>query len=117
MEANKILNLMFEMKINTHIAHLQTDKYSHHKILQKFYEEIEDILDEFAEHYQGISGKRISSVGNIQVKEGVKIDTYLKDCKEKMDSFKESDESGMCGGTIGDVSKLIQKTLYLLTLD
>ena len=117
MEANKVLNLMFEMKVNTHIIHLQTDSMPEHKTLQYFYEEIETILDEYAEQYMGITGNSITKVGNIQVKEGVQIVTYLKECLSKLQEAKEAEENGTLEDILGDAIKLIYKTLYLLKLN
>ena len=116
MEANKVLNLMFEMKVNTHIIHLQTDSMSEHKTLQQFYECIEPILDEYAEQYMGITGKDISKIGSIQVKEGARIDTYLKECASKLEEYKNSEENFILEDIAGDALKLIYKTLYLLKL-
>lgn len=116
MEANKVLNLMFEMKVNTHIIHLQTDSMSEHKTLQQFYECIEPILDEYAEQYIGITGKDISKVGNIQVKEGVQLESYMVECRDKFIQAKEKEDNSTLEDIIGDVIKLINKTIYLLNL-
>ena len=37
----------------SHVFHLQTGSYAEHKALQKFYENIDDMLDELIEAYQG----------------------------------------------------------------
>jgi len=114
METNKILNLMFEMKVNTHIIHLQTDSMPQHKTLQTFYEEIECILDEYAEQYMGITKEVITKVGNIQVKEGVEVVSYLRECVAKLEDFKSKETSDTLKDILGDAIKLIYKTLYLL---
>ena len=41
---------------NTHFFHFTTDSYSRHKALQKYYETIPDLVDDFAESYQGEYG-------------------------------------------------------------
>ena len=38
---------------NGHILHLQTKSYSEHKALQKYYEELPDLVDSIIEEYQG----------------------------------------------------------------
>ena len=40
----------------THLQHLQTKSYAAHKALQKYYESIPDLVDDFAESYQGEYG-------------------------------------------------------------
>lgn len=117
MEANKIVNLLFEIKVNSHIVHLQTDSMSEHKTLQCLYEDIEPLLDEYVERYTGITGKVISGVKNIQVKEGVKMDTYLKECAKTFEEYIENCEHKLLGSVIEDVNKLIYKTIYLLRMN
>jgi hypothetical protein len=38
---------------NGHILHLQAKSYSEHKALQKYYEELPDLVDAIIEQYQG----------------------------------------------------------------
>lgn len=38
---------------NGHILHLQTKSYSEHKALQKYYEELPDLVDTIIEEWQG----------------------------------------------------------------
>jgi len=38
---------------NGHILHLQTKSYSEHKALQKYYEELPDLIDAIIEEWQG----------------------------------------------------------------
>lgn len=38
---------------NGHILHLQTKSYSEHKALQKYYEQLPDLVDAIIEQYQG----------------------------------------------------------------
>ena len=38
---------------NGHILHLQTKSYSEHKALQKYYEELPDLVDAIIEQWQG----------------------------------------------------------------
>ena len=46
----------FNASTEAHIRHLQTRSYSAHMALDKFYHEVIDLVDEFAEAYQGIYG-------------------------------------------------------------
>lgn len=53
--AELIVTLM-HAQTNAHILHLQTRSYSEHKALAGFYEGIDDLVDSFAEAYQGKYG-------------------------------------------------------------
>ena len=53
---DKFLGMMFLARDVTHSAHLNTRSYAKHKALGKFYPEIVDLADKFAEMYQGKYG-------------------------------------------------------------
>lgn len=42
---------------NAHFMHFQTESYAEHKALQKYYEAIPDLVDNFTEAYQGCHEK------------------------------------------------------------
>ena len=48
--------LCFHARTNAHVLHLQTRSYAAHKALNKFYDEIVDLADSFAEAYIGSYG-------------------------------------------------------------
>ena len=50
------VGMLFLARDVTHSAHLNTRSYAKHKALQKFYENIIDLADSFAEAYQGRYG-------------------------------------------------------------
>ena len=50
------VGLFFLARDVTHSVHLNTRSYAKHKALQKFYENIIDLADSFAEAYQGRYG-------------------------------------------------------------
>jgi DNA-binding ferritin-like protein len=45
--------VLFHSGTNTHFMHLQTNSYARHKALNKYYENIIDLADKWAESYQG----------------------------------------------------------------
>ena len=53
--AEFVLNL-FHAVTNTHLLHLQTRSFSVHKALGAYYPELEELVDTFAEAYQGKYG-------------------------------------------------------------
>lgn len=47
---------MLHSQTNAHILHLQSRSYAEHKALQKYYETIDGIIDDYVEAYQGKYG-------------------------------------------------------------
>jgi hypothetical protein len=56
MKASDFVGMLFLARDVTHSVHLNTRSYAKHKALQKFYEDIVDHADTFAEAYQGRHG-------------------------------------------------------------
>jgi hypothetical protein len=56
MKAADFIGMLFLARDVTHSVHLNTRSYAKHKALQKFYENIVDLADGFAEAYQGRNG-------------------------------------------------------------
>ena len=56
MKAADFVGYLFLARDVTHSVHLNTRSYAKHKALQKFYEDIVDHADAFAEAYQGRHG-------------------------------------------------------------
>ena len=66
---------MFHAGTDAHLMHLATRSYAQHKALQEFYEGVVDLVDGFAEAYQGKYGlieqyptfyKRVKKVEDLQ---------------------------------------------------
>ena len=56
MSCEKFIGQLFLSRDVAHSVHLNTRSYAKHKALGKFYEEIIDLADSFAEAYQGKYG-------------------------------------------------------------
>jgi DNA-binding ferritin-like protein len=56
MKASDFVGMLFLARDVTHSVHLNTRSYAKHKALQKFYEDIVDHADAFAEAYNGRHG-------------------------------------------------------------
>jgi len=56
MKANEFVGHLFLARDVAHSAHLGTTSYAEHKALQKFYEGLPGLADNFAEAYQGRHG-------------------------------------------------------------
>ena len=112
MKINEFTSLLFEIEINSHIAHLQTDSYSEHKALNELYVGIVDLKDRFIESYQGkyniITGYKVSS------KEGIEMKSYLKDSLKSIEEYRLSLEDGYLQQICDDIIELLSSTLYKL---
>lgn len=96
--------------------HLETSKYSDHKALNDYYDDIVDAVDKLIEDYQGIYGK----LGDLKNTMDTKIDDpigYLSDLKKfvktgRNDLIKEDDTE--IWSDIDEVLSIIDSTLYKL---
>lgn len=51
----KFLSTLFNSRDQAHIFHLQTSSYAAHKALNKYYDEIVDLVDTYAETYKVVT--------------------------------------------------------------
>ena len=82
MKACDFVGIFFLARDVTHSVHLNTRSYSKHKALQKFYENIIDLADSFAEAYQGRHGligpiSLMSAKKTSNVIEFLEVSTFL----------------------------------------
>jgi DNA-binding ferritin-like protein len=97
----------------THFMHLSTDSYSQHKALGKFYEQIIDLTDRFAEAYQG----RYEKIKNYpsDFHSATEPVTYLKKLQRFVDeSRKDLPDDTTIQNIIDEIVELIDSTLYKL---
>ena len=78
MKAADFVGQLFLARDVTHSVHLNTRSYAKHKALQKFYENIIDLADSFAEAYQGKHGL-IGSVTLQSAKKTLNVTEFLED--------------------------------------
>lgn len=60
--AEQLIGMLFWLRTNAHIAHLQTDSYSEHMALGSFYDAIAGHADSIAEAWMGRKGKRLTAI-------------------------------------------------------
>lgn len=56
MSAPELISRLMVARNAAHMAHLQTTSFAQHKALDDFYTAVVDLIDSFAETYQGIHG-------------------------------------------------------------
>lgn len=95
--------------------HLKTDKYSKHKALNEFYDEIVEKVDALIEEYQGLHEK-VEGLKNILTTDKIGTIEYLNELRElaedgKEKFFKDEDE---LKSDVDAILSLIDSTLYKL---
>jgi len=116
MKGADFVGLFFLARDVTHSVHLNTRSYSKHKALQKFYENIIDLADSFAEAYQGrygllgpislMSAKKTSNVVEFLENQLAEIESVRYDVCDKDDTSLQN--------LIDGIIELYLTTLYKL---
>lgn len=112
MKANEFASLLFDIETITHVAHLQTKKYSDHVALNTLYTDIVDLRDRFIESYQGkygiIKGYEFESDPEMDIKD------YLVETVKSIEGYRNEVKDGYLQQIVDDVIELIYSTLYKL---
>ena len=113
MKCAEFVGMMFLARDVTHSVHLNTRSYAKHKALQKFYENIIDVADSFAEAYQGRHGL-IGPIGLQSAKKTTNVIEFLENQLEEIEKCRYE----VCEKTDTPLQNLIDGIveLYLSTL-
>jgi hypothetical protein len=113
MSCEKFIGMLFLARDVTHSVHLNTRSYSKHKALQKFYENIIDRVDTFAEAYQGRHGL-IGPIALMSAKKTENVVAFLEDQLAELEAMRYD----VCDKTDAPLQNLIDGIieLYLSTL-
>jgi hypothetical protein len=113
MKACDFVGILFLARDVTHSVHLNTRSYSKHKALQKFYENIIDRADAFAEAYQGRHGL----IGPISLMSAKKTANVIEFLESQLAEI-EANRYSVCEKTDAPLQNLIDGIveLYLSTL-
>lgn len=109
-----LINKLFEARQTAHNEHLRTLKYSAHKALQEYYEELNEFIDELAEVYQG-EYEIIDFATEITVLNGNVIE-YLESLVKVLKQANASltDEFSYYKNIIDEIAALTLRTIYKL---
>jgi len=110
-----LIGKLFQSRDMTHLYHLKSSSYSEHKTLNKYYDDLLDIIDDIIEQYQGYCNCRLDIEIPASKLEG-NISKHLEDLLKDVEKGKELFESEGIKATIDEVIMLISKTIYLLSL-
>lgn len=113
MKACDFLGMLFLARDVTHSVHLNTRSYSKHKALQKFYENIIELADSFAEAYQGRNGL----MGSITLSSAKKTANVVEFLEGQLKEI-EANRYKICDKEDSTMQQLIDNIieLYLTTL-
>ena len=113
MKACDFVGMLFLARDVAHSVHLNTRSYSKHKALQKFYENIIDRADTFAEAYQGRYGL-IGPIALMSAKKTENVVAFLEDQLAELEAMRYD----VCDKTDSPLQNLIDGIieLYLSTL-
>ncbi len=93
--------------------HLQTKSYSEHKALQQYYENIIDLVDKWAEAYQGRYEVIVNYPSDYHIaKKPVEYIEQLKDFVDKI--RKVLPEDTQLQNIIDEIAELLDSTCYKL---
>ena len=101
------------------VFHNQTDSYSEHKALNKYYQGIEDLLDGLVESVAGVYGRPTGyTVSDLQDYQSLEqLQDYFKALYEYVESERQNLYSeSWIQNQIDAISELIATTRYFLTL-
>jgi hypothetical protein len=116
MKCNDFIGMLFLARDVTHSVHLNTRSYAKHKALQKFYENIIDLADGFAEAYQGRHGL-IGPISLMSAKKTGNVVEFLQDQLAEIEKCRydvcEKDDTPI-QNLIDGIIELYLSTLYKL---
>ena len=116
MKPADFVGILFLARDVAHSVHLNTRSYAKHKALQKFYENVIDVADDFAEAYQGRHGL-IGPISLMSAKKTTNIIEFLESQLAEIEAARydvcDKDDSPM-QILIDNIVDLYLSTLYKL---
>lgn len=112
-DAAEFIAALLHSSTVAHFMHLSTDSFSAHKALGRYYTNIIDLVDDFAEAYQGRYNK-IKKYPD-EFHSGTDPVKYLKSMQQFVDEAREDlPQESEIQNIIDEISQLIDSTLYKL---
>lgn len=112
---DELASRLVHSQTQAHIFHLQTGSYAEHKALQKYYENIDDLMDSLIESYQGendiIKNYKSLPMDNYDSKE--QVIGYFEDLMGMVRELSE-DFPSYLKNIVDEIEVLINSTLYKL---
>ena len=111
-----MVSILLHSQTQVHIFHLQTKSYAEHKALQKYYEDIDGIVDGIIESYQGkydvVTG--YNSIKTEDYKSNEQVIKYFKALDTMIEKNRKGVKESFIQNQIDTVQELINSTVYKL---
>lgn len=113
MTIEQLFGTLQQSVVATWRKHLRASKYSNHKALEEFYEEMPEKVDALIEAWMAVNKRKITRFENILQSSNMNTLSYLnalkKVCKDGKDLLDDIDE---LESLLDDIVNLINSTLY-----
>lgn len=113
MTTQEFISSLFEIRINAHIAHLQTSSFAQHKALDELYNDIVELTDSYVETYQGLYGI-LKGYSQIKISESSDITMVLKTRIKEYRVFRETVKETELQQKIDDIIEFFNSIIYKL---
>ena len=106
---------LLQSQTQSHVFHLQTKSYAEHKALQKYYENIDGLVDDLIETYQGENDiiENYKSLPMLKYESKQQVISYFNELMEMVRELSE-DFPSYLKNIVDDIEVLINSTLYKL---
>ena len=101
---------------STHIQHWVTESNSQHMALGDFYDKVSDLVDEFAESFQGIYGvlTKFPTIYEVPMTDPISYMKYLQTELKRLRKEPEFPQDSELQNTLDEIATLINRTKYRL---
>lgn len=113
MKIQDFASSLFEIRINGHIAHLQTTSFAKHKALDELYSGIVDLTDSYLETYQGLYGI-VKGYPQIKLAEISDMAFYLNKKREEFRAYRLTVKESELQQKIDDILEFLDTIIYKL---
>jgi hypothetical protein len=115
--ASRYVGILMNSRTQAHQFHLMTNSYAQHKALQKYYEKIVPLLDDWAEAYMGKYGRLGKITSNKRfMKDPRKAKAYFRSLLARIKAIKLPRSDTYLKNIQDEITALIRSTLYMLSL-
>ena len=112
MAPGKFIGMLFQSRDMMHLMHLKTESFAEHKALNAYYDGILELTDTFTEAFFGANGRVDISIPQSTAADAMShLKSLAKTIEEERDNY-----SPCLQNILDEMSDLVYKTLYLLTL-
>jgi hypothetical protein len=111
----KFISTLMGSRTQAHIFHLQSPSYAQHKALQKYYEDIVDLIDSYVESCQGRHGIIRGYQPTTQIFEDDSTLKYFMGLQKFVDGiYEQLPEDTDLRNIADEIKALISQTIYKL---